>query len=117
MDPSAISRKKRHLLTALLCAICTPVVIYTVKFQIKLGFDLDAIAELIALQEAPQAAHGDAHRIAKDRIFEVQDRIARLRRLEAELVRVVNACDGQSDGQPCRVLHALADHQACEGEH
>ncbi|EBA09102.1 hypothetical protein SSE37_22709 [Sagittula stellata E-37] len=69
------------------------------------------------MQEVPQAAHGDAHRIAKDRIIEVRDRIARLRRLEAELVRVVKTCDGQSDGQPCRVLHALADHQACEGEH
>lgn len=83
----------------------------------QLGFDLDAIAELIALQEAPHAAHGDAHRIAKDRIAEVRDRIERLRRLEVELVRVLNACDGHSDGQPCRVLYALADHQACESEH
>ena len=83
----------------------------------QLGFDLDAIAELIALQETPQVAHGDAHRIAKDRIAEVRDRIERLRRLEAELVRVVAACDGHPDGQPCRVLHALADHKACEGEH
>nr|WP_254870236.1 MerR family DNA-binding protein [Celeribacter sp. HF31] len=83
----------------------------------QLGFDLDAIAELIALQETPHAAHGDAHRIAKDRIIEICDRIARLRRLEAELVCVVKTCDGQSDGQPCRVLQALADHQACEGEH
>ncbi|WP_116087707.1 helix-turn-helix domain-containing protein [Tropicimonas sp. IMCC34011] len=83
----------------------------------QLGFDLDAIAELIALQETPHGAHGDAHRIATDRIAEVRNRIERLRRLEAELVRVVNACDGHSDGQPCQVLHALADHQACKGEH
>lgn len=83
----------------------------------QLGFNLDAIAELIALQETPQTAHGDAHRIAKDRISDILDRIERLRRLEIELMRVVNACDGRSDGQPCRVLHALADHQACEGEH
>lgn len=83
----------------------------------ELGFNLDAIAELITLQETPQTAHGDAHRIAKDRISDIRDRIERLRRLEIELMRVVNACDGRSDGQPCRVLHALADHQACEGEH
>ena len=83
----------------------------------QLGFNLDAIADLIALQETPQTAHGDAHRIAKDRISDIRDRIERLRRLEIELMRVVNACDGRSDGQPCRVLHALADHQACEGEH
>ncbi|MBQ2262990.1 MAG: MerR family DNA-binding protein [Loktanella sp.] len=83
----------------------------------QLGFDLDAIAQLIALQEAPQTAHGGAHRIATARISEVRDRIARLRRLEMELVRVVNACGGHSDGQPCRALQALADHQAFEGEH
>ncbi|WP_307533769.1 MerR family DNA-binding protein [Paracoccus sp. PAMC 22219] len=83
----------------------------------QLGFNLDAIAELIALQETPQTAHGDAQRIAKDRISDIRDRIERLRRLEMELMRVVNACDGRSDGQPCRVLHALADHQTCEGEH
>ena len=83
----------------------------------QLGFDLDAVAELIALQETPQVAHGDANRIATDRLGEVRDRIERLRRLEAELARVVAACDGHPDGRPCRVLNALADHGACEGEH
>ncbi len=57
----------------------------------QLGFDLDAIAELIALQDTPRIAHGDAHRIAADRLTEVRDRIERLGRLEAELVRVVAA--------------------------
>ena len=83
----------------------------------QLGFDLDAIAELIALQDTPLDAHGDAHRIATARLDEVRDRIARLRRLEGELMRVVDACDGHSDGAPCRVLDALADHEACGGEH
>ena len=83
----------------------------------QLGFDLDAVAELIALQETPIAAHGNAHRIATDRLVQVRDRIERLRRLGAELVRVVAACDGHSDGRPCQVPHALADHEACEGEH
>ncbi|MEM7500114.1 MAG: helix-turn-helix domain-containing protein [Pseudomonadota bacterium] len=83
----------------------------------QLGFDLDAIAELSALQEAPQLAHGDAHRIATDRLGQVRDRIERLGRLEAELARVVAARDGDPDGRPCRVLNALADHGACEGEH
>lgn len=83
----------------------------------QLGFDLDAIAELIALQDMPLTAHADAHRIAEARLAEVRDRIARLRRLEGELSRLVATCDGRSDGKPCRVLNALADHGACEGEH
>ena len=83
----------------------------------QLGFDLDAIAELIVLQDAPLEAHGDAHRIAGERLAEVRDRIARLRALEGELVRIVATCDGRPDGEPCRVLESLADHGACEGEH
>ena len=41
----------------------------------QLGFDLDAIAELIALQDMPHAAHADAHRIASERLVEVCGRI------------------------------------------
>ena len=83
----------------------------------QLGFDLDAIAGLIALQDAPLEAHGDAHRIAGERLAEVRDRIARLRALEGELSRIVATCDGHPDGEPCRVLESLADHEACNGEH
>lgn len=83
----------------------------------QLGFDLDAIAELIALQESPFDAHGEVHGIAMARLDEVRDRIGRLRRLERELARVVQACDGHPDGGPCRILNALADHEACNEEH
>lgn len=83
----------------------------------QLGFDLDAIAELIDLQSGSYEAHGSAHRIAEGRLIEVQSRIARLKRLEAELRRIVAACDGRSDGVPCQVLESLADHGACESEH
>ena len=83
----------------------------------QLGFDLDAIAELIALQEAPRDAHGEAHRTATARLAEVRDRIAHLRNLERELSRVVATCDGEADGTPCRVLDALADHGACDEDH
>lgn len=78
--------------------------------------EIDAIAELIALQEAPFDAHGEAHGIATTRLREIRSRIARLRRLERQLPRVVEACDGHPDDGPCRVLAALADHEACEGE-
>ena len=84
----------------------------------QLGFELDAVAELIALQETPAGAHcGRAHRIATDRLVQVRDRIERLRRLEAELVRIVAACDGHPGERPCWMLNALADHGACEGVH
>ena len=83
----------------------------------QLGFELDAIMELIALQDMPHDAHADAHRIASERLIEVRDRIDRLCGLERELRRVIATCDGRPDGKPCRVLNALADSEACEGEH
>lgn len=83
----------------------------------QLGFDLDAIAGLIDLQSAPLDAHGKAHRIASERLIEVESRIERLERLRAELRRIIATCDGRPDGRPCRVLDSLADHEACASDH
>lgn len=78
-----------------------------------LGLPLEAIRELIALDPA---SHAETHRIAVGHLAGVRDRIARLRRLEAELERIVESCDG-GPGHDCDVLAALADHDRCDGAH
>ena len=80
-----------------------------------LGFSIDAIRDLIALEGDPEAPCTDADRIAAEQLGDIRARIARLQALERELMRIT-ACTGQSAGE-CRVLHALADHSACLGEH
>ena len=82
-----------------------------------LGFPLAAIQSLIALQDHPDRSCAEANAIATDRLRDVQARIARLRRLEAELKRVADSCDAPGPAGDCHVLASLADHDLCEGGH
>ncbi|MBS0563534.1 MAG: helix-turn-helix domain-containing protein [Proteobacteria bacterium] len=78
-----------------------------------LGLPLEAIREMIGLHGA--AACDSAHRIAADHLAEVRRRIAALHRLEAELTRIAQSCNGT--GGACRILGAFADHGQCGGDH
>lgn len=78
-----------------------------------LGLPLEAIRELIALDPAN---HEETHKIAAAHLAGVRDRIARLRRLEAELGRIMTSCDG-GPGHDCDILAAVGDHGDCAGTH
>lgn len=78
-----------------------------------LGLPLESIAELIALDPG---AHASAHEIAANHLADVRERIARLSKLEAELMRIKAACDGHAD-HSCDILSAFADHDSCAGPH
>lgn len=93
-----------------------------VRHARELGFSLDDIRALIDLQGQPRELHASAVEIAARQLAAVRDRIARLRRLEAELARIAGACDGTDncDGAAageCAVLQAMADHTRCDGAH
>ena len=81
-----------------------------------LGFSIDAIRELIALAGKPGEPCERADVIASRQLAAVRARIARLRKLEAELARIAAACDGHTTGQ-CQVIAALGDHGLCAGSH
>ena len=73
----------------------------------ELGFDVEAIRALLSLQDDPQQSCASAHAIAKTRLAEVEDRIARLSALKAELENMVAQCArGRID--TCRVIETLA---------
>ena len=82
----------------------------------ELGLTIDAIRALIDLGQHPDRPCADADRIAADQLASVREKIARLKRLEAELERIASPCDGQQV-RDCRVIHALAHHDLCAGEH
>jgi len=81
-----------------------------------LGLPLETIRELAALEDRDPAAHDEIHAIAHDHLKGIRDRIKRLRRLEAELQRIADACDAR-EGAPCHILHAFGDHDQCGGAH
>lgn len=72
-----------------------------------LGFDLDNVRALLALQEVPQASCEDASRLAQAQLVTVESRIAKLLSLQKELSRMVSECENGVVAQ-CRVIELLA---------
>lgn len=81
-----------------------------------LGFPLEAIRDLLALQDMPDRACAEADAIARAQLDAVETRIARLQGLRGELLRMIAACDGGAVSD-CAVIESLADHARCETEH
>lgn len=78
----------------------------------ELGFEIEAIRTLLTLQDQPGQSCMAADEIARARLAEVEQRIASLRALKAELKRMVASCAHGTVDQ-CRVIEILADHGQC----
>ncbi|KLK94775.1 MerR family transcriptional regulator [Microvirga vignae] len=81
----------------------------------ELGFEVEAIRELLALNENPDQSCAEADRIARRHMIEVERRIEQLTALRTELQRMINECSHGRVGE-CRVIQALADHDQCAHE-
>ncbi|WP_026871672.1 MerR family transcriptional regulator [Inquilinus limosus] len=80
-----------------------------IRHSRELGFPLDAIRQLLTLADDPSQPCATADRIAQEQLVAVQNRIARLEALKAELERMVEQCRHGTIGH-CRVIEVLADH-------
>ena len=78
----------------------------------ELGFEIETIRTLLALQDDPNQSCGAADCIARARLADVEQRIRSLTALKAELELMINGC---SHGYvaTCRVIEVLADHGQC----
>lgn len=81
-----------------------------------LGLSLDDIRDLIELNADPDMPCADAHHIAEKHLAAVEARISKLGKLRDELRRITSKCDASTIGD-CYVIHSLADHDLCAGEH
>jgi len=79
----------------------------------ELGFEIDAIRELLAMSAQPEQSCVEADRIARRHMSEVDRRISQLVALRTELQRMVDAC-GHGRVSDCRVIETLANHDRCE---
>lgn len=86
-----------------------------IRHSRDLGFSVEDIRGLIELSQHPEKPCDDAHSIAVQHLKEVQEKIAKLRRLERELKRI-SKCDAGNVAD-CAVIETLADHRLCETEH
>ncbi|MCG7393407.1 helix-turn-helix domain-containing protein [Microvirga sp. ACRRW] len=78
----------------------------------ELGFEVEAIRQLLNLTGDPGRACGEVHEITKAHLDEVNDKIARLTALRDELETMV-ACDHRRISE-CRIIEVLADHEKCQ---
>ncbi|MBN8995214.1 MAG: helix-turn-helix domain-containing protein [Rhizobiales bacterium] len=81
----------------------------------ELGFEIDEIRQLLTLSEEPQASCHEADSIARHHLDEIEQRIAKLEALRAELHRMVGEC-GHGRICECRIIEVIADHTQCEHE-
>lgn len=80
----------------------------------QLGFEVDAIRELLALNARPDLPCAEVDVIARRHLAEVDGRIERLTALRSELSRMVDECGHGRVGE-CRVIEVLSDHGECLG--
>ena len=73
-----------------------------------LGFEIDDIRELLDMAAEPQSSCHQADSIARNRLAEVEARIARLEALRMELTRMIETC-GHGHISDCRIISVLAD--------
>jgi hypothetical protein len=75
--------------------------------------DIDSIRELLQLATTPDRPCNEADRIAEAHLQAVEDKIAKLASLRAELRRMLKEC-GKEQIAECRVIESLGDHKLCK---
>jgi DNA-binding transcriptional MerR regulator len=73
----------------------------------QLGFEIDAIRALLAVQDKPEQSCAAVDAIARARLGEVERRIESLLQLKAELQRMVTDCSRGRVAE-CRIIETLA---------
>ncbi|MBK1665365.1 MerR family transcriptional regulator [Rhodospirillum rubrum] len=82
----------------------------------ELGFEVEAIRQLLALADDPQGSCAPADGIALAHLRDIDSRIDRLTALRDEVRRMVSECAHGPIGA-CKVIEVLADHTECLHDH
>lgn len=78
----------------------------------ELGFEIEAIRQLLGLADRPDQSCREADGIALAHLADIESKISRLTALRDEVRRMVGDC-AQDDIGHCRVIEVLADHSHC----
>ena len=81
-----------------------------------LGFEVEAIRDLLSLSARPGEPCEPADRIVLRHLEDVDRKIDQLTRLRAELRRMLEGC-GHGQVSDCRIIQVLSDHALCAGDH
>ena len=78
----------------------------------ELGFEVDAIRQLLELADKPDRSCMEVDSIAQAHLVEIESRIKRLTALKKEIRRMIDECARGRIGE-CRIVGVLADHAHC----
>jgi DNA-binding transcriptional MerR regulator len=78
----------------------------------ELGFEVDAIRELLDLAEQPQRSCAKVDALARAHLQGIVSRIERLTALKAEVESMIKACEKGKIAK-CRVIDVLSHHEHC----
>jgi DNA-binding transcriptional MerR regulator len=78
----------------------------------ELGFEVDAIRELLNLAEQPQRSCAKVDALARAHLQAIVSRIERLTALKAEVESMIRACEKGKIAK-CKVIDVLSHHEHC----
>jgi DNA-binding transcriptional MerR regulator len=78
----------------------------------ELGFEVDAIRELLDLAEQPQRSCATVDALAREHLQAIVSRIERLTALKSEIEQMLKAC-AKGRIAKCRVIDVLSHHEHC----
>jgi Hg(II)-responsive transcriptional regulator len=78
-----------------------------IKRAQELGFSLDEIAELLSLEDGIDRE--SIRRIAKERLGEIQTKLADLKRMDIALSQLIHKCEHTGKEQPCPIISTLVE--------
>jgi DNA-binding transcriptional MerR regulator len=80
-----------------------------IRHSRELGFSLEAVRELLSLSDRPEQPCDAVDQLARRQLAQVEQRLARLAGLKAELERMIEQCAGGRVCD-CRIIEALSNH-------
>lgn len=81
-----------------------------------MGFPMASLRAMLRLSRHAEAPCADVDALVRDRLAEVDERIARLTRLRGELSGMLENCRHGTVAD-CRIVEVLSDHEECATEH
>jgi DNA-binding transcriptional MerR regulator len=81
-----------------------------------MGFPMDSLKAMLRIAGHRDAPCADLDELVRDRLVEVDERIARLTALRGELSSMLASHHHGTVGE-CRIVEVLSDHECCSTEH
>lgn len=97
----------------------TPEAVRRVRFirhAKDLGFTLKEVQELLDLRVHPESTCADVRSRAKDKINDIEERIASLKRMKTALSRLARRCRGKGPTSGCPILEELDREEAPDAD-